>query len=186
MHSFLNTNDYHRQHAPVSGTVVEAYNIEGAAYLEVVVKDENNAPVSFNPRRPLTFSSNNRFVMQRKIINPHPTPIEAPKDGTYSEMEALDMPGYQFLQLRGMIVIDSPIGLVAVLPIGMAQVSSVVINVKKDQKVKKGEEISLFQFGGSDVVIVFEEGCRLNLTAQVGQHYNMGREIGRGTVPQKH
>jgi len=32
-HSFLNTFDYHRQHAPVKGKVVEAKVIQGAAYL---------------------------------------------------------------------------------------------------------------------------------------------------------
>lgn len=35
MHAFLNTTDYHRQHAPVSGKVVEAKVIPGLCYLEV-------------------------------------------------------------------------------------------------------------------------------------------------------
>ncbi|KAK1638561.1 phosphatidylserine decarboxylase-domain-containing protein [Colletotrichum phormii] len=34
MHAFLNTTNYHRQHAPVSGTVLEAKNIQGMAHLE--------------------------------------------------------------------------------------------------------------------------------------------------------
>ena len=51
---------------------------------------------------------------------------------------ALDKPGYQFLQLRGMIVIDSPIGLVAVLPIGMDNISSVVITCKEGAGIEEG------------------------------------------------
>ena len=38
-------------------------------------------------------------------------------------LNALDNTGYQFVQARGLVVIDSPIGLVACLAMGMAQVS---------------------------------------------------------------
>jgi hypothetical protein len=41
-------------------------------------------------------------------------------------LDADDPTGYQFVQCRGLLVLDSPIGKVAVLPMGMAQVSSVV------------------------------------------------------------
>jgi hypothetical protein len=41
-------------------------------------------------------------------------------------LDAGDPTGYQFVQCRGLLVLDSPIGKVAVLPMGMAQVSSVV------------------------------------------------------------
>ncbi|WXC46909.1 hypothetical protein QX201_006631 [Fusarium graminearum] len=69
--------------------------------------------------------------------------------------DALDSPGYQFLQTRGLCVIDNPVlGLVAVLPIGMAQVSSVKMTTQVGDKVKKGDEIFYFQFGGSDVICV--------------------------------
>ncbi|KAI0642695.1 phosphatidylserine decarboxylase-domain-containing protein [Trametes meyenii] len=130
-HSFLGTNDYHRQHVPVSGTVVEARVIHG---------------------RPSTVS-----------------PVMS--------LSAPDSPGYQFVQTRGLILIETAnIGLVAVLrvPIGMAQVSSVVLNVQK------GEEISYFQLGGSDIVMVFQSGAR-------EKHYGSGRPLARasptGLVP---
>ena len=42
------------------------------------------------------------------------------------KITALDEAGYQFIQTRGLIVIQSKIGKVAVLPLGMAQVSSIV------------------------------------------------------------
>lgn len=73
------------------------------------------------------------------------------------EFDAPDDAGYQWCQARGLIIIDTVVyGNVTVLPIGMAQVSSVQITVQKNQRDKKGEEISYFQFGGSDIVIVFE------------------------------
>ncbi|KAK5989471.1 Phosphatidylserine decarboxylase proenzyme 3 [Cladobotryum mycophilum] len=124
MHAFLNTFNYHRQHAPVSGTVIESKNIQGAAYLEV---DAEGKPI--------------------RVMNGPDAP---------------NTPGYQFLQTRGLIVIENPVlGKVAVLPIGMAQVSSVRVLAREGDVVKKGDEISYFQFGGSDVICVFQQKARL-------------------------
>ncbi|KAF4467696.1 phosphatidylserine decarboxylase 2 [Fusarium albosuccineum] len=119
MHAFLNTFNYHRQHAPVSGKVLEAKNIQGAAYLEV----------------------NEKCELKRHICGP----------------DAPDTPGYQFLQSRGCFILENEyLGKVAVLPIGMAQVSSVKLTVKEGDWVQKGDEISCFQFGGSDIICVFQ------------------------------
>ena len=41
-------------------------------------------------------------------------------------LDADDPTGYQFVQCRGLLVLESSVGKVAVLPMGMAQVSSVV------------------------------------------------------------
>ncbi len=60
---------------------------------------------------------------------------------------------------------DNPaIGLVCVVPIGMAEVSSCVLRrrngkrLKVGQRVKKGEQIGYFQFGGSTHCVVFRPG----------------------------
>ncbi|KAI5925224.1 putative phosphatidylserine decarboxylase [Camillea tinctor] len=150
-HSFLNTFDYHRQHTPVPGRVLEARVIEGQAYLETVTvcQDEEGG--------------DGHLVAHRSV-------------------DAPDNPGYQFVQTRGLIVIDSPIGLVAVLPIGMAQVSSVIVTAEKGVSLRKGEEISYFQFGGSDIVMVFQEKSKVALTAVNGVHYSMGFQVGTAKV----
>jgi len=95
-------------------------------------------------------------------------------DGT---LGAVDGTGYQFTQDRGLIVIDSPLGLVAVLPIGMAQVSSVNLTAREGAVLVKGEEFGFFAFGGSDIVMLFEAG-KVRLDARIGTHYNQGRKIG--------
>lgn len=95
-------------------------------------------------------------------------------DGT---LEAVDGTGFQFTQDRGLIIIDSPVGFVAVLPIGMAQVSSVTLTAEKGAKLFKGEEFGYFAFGGSDMVMLFEAG-RVEFDAVIGTHYNQGRQIG--------
>ncbi len=76
---------------------------------------------------------------------------------------AYDGTGYQFLQSRGVAIIDSPIGLVACIPMGMAQVSSVKFTADVGVTLHKGEELGYFQFGGSDFVMVFERAANVRL-----------------------
>ena len=134
MHAFLSPADYHRQHAPVGGTVLEARVIPGQVYLQVI-----------------------------------PEPVPGDSDGKHTlkpvrEFDAPDDAGYQFAQARGLIVLDTPIGLVAVVPIGMCQVSSVIITAEPGVTVRKGEELSYFQFGGSDVIVLFEARSNVSIS----------------------
>lgn len=144
MHAFLSPADYHRQHAPVGGKVVEARVIPGQVYLEVEAVPDGNGRNWIHPKR--TF-------------------------------DAPDNAGYQFAQARGLIVLDTPIGLVAVVPIGMCQVSSVILTAEEGVTVRKGEELSYFQFGGSDIILLFESASNVSFTAQMGIHYKMGTRI---------
>jgi phosphatidylserine decarboxylase len=93
-------------------------------------------------------------------------------------LDAQDGTGYQFVQTRGLVVIDSPVGIVACLPMGMAQVSSVVITAEAGTTLYKGEELGYFQFGGSDFVMVFERASNVQLISQPKIHYNQGSWIG--------
>ena len=145
-HSFLNTFDYHRQHAPVGGKVLEATVIQGQVFLETKVTTDDDSGQGF---------------------------LQAHRD-----VDAPDNPGYQFLQTRGLIVLDTPIGLVAVLPMGMAQVSSIIITAEVGRTLRKGEELSYFQFGGSDIVMVFQADSKVDLTMKKDTHYSMGNQIG--------
>jgi len=151
-HSFLNTTDYHRLHVPVAGTVLESRSIHSQVYLDVVaVRVDKTANVTADVHH-----------------------VQAVR-----KFDAQDATGYQFAQSRGLIVLDSPIGLVAVLPIGMGQVSSVVMTAEVGVKLRKGEEFSYFQFGGSDHIVLFERASNVSLTAQPDVHYNQGESIGR-------
>lgn len=65
---------------------------------------------------------------------------------------------------RAMIFIeaDNPaIGLMCVLPVGMAEVSSCEIAVYEGQHVKKGDELGMFHFGGSTHCLLFRSGVEL-------------------------
>ncbi len=93
-------------------------------------------------------------------------------------VELLNEVGYQFLQTRGIVMIDSPVGLVACLPVGMGMVSSVVITAEVGKTLYKGEELGYFQFGGSDFVMVFERNSHVELICQPNLHYKQGSRIG--------
>jgi len=92
-------------------------------------------------------------------------------DGKFS---APDGAGYEFTQTRGLIIFDSPIGLVAVLPIGMAQVSSVNMTAVEGAYLNKGDEFGYFQFGGSDIILLFQQHSGVVVTAAPGIHTNVG------------
>lgn len=122
-----------------------------------------------------------RVIPGQVYLDVQAVPVEGTDAHTIEairQFDAQDGTGYQFAQARGLIVIDSPIGLVAVLPIGMAQVSSVVMTAEEGVTLRKGEEFAYFQFGGSDHVVLFESGADVTITAEVGTHYNQGTRIG--------
>jgi phosphatidylserine decarboxylase len=95
-------------------------------------------------------------------------------DGSLSIVDGI---GYQFTQDRGLIIIETAIGMVAVLPIGMAQVSSVNLTPDLGANLRKGEEFGYFAFGGSDIITLFESN-KVALTATVGHHYLQGQKLG--------
>lgn len=152
MHGFLNTYNYHRQHAPVSGEVIEAKIIQGSSYVEVDV-DGNKLQAPLTPGF-------------RQLSPPGPwplAPIFSPKSRQFL-CYRIDTNSTiaEFMQTRGLIIINNAVlGKVAVLPIGMAVVSSVKLLVRKNQQLKKGDEISTFLFGGSDIVCVFQRKAGL-------------------------
>jgi phosphatidylserine decarboxylase len=101
------------------------------------------------------------------------------KDPKTGKLTPVDDEGWQMTQARGLIVLKTKnLGLVAVLPIGMAQVSSVTITPDVGDTLAKGEEFGFFQFGGSDIITVFQAG-KVKLTAKPDVHYLVGQKIGQ-------
>merc|ERR1719414_1955740 len=98
----LNLTDYHRYHAPVSGTV-EHMEMMGGLYIA--------KPYGVNWFYPFH---------------------------------------------RGAVIVDSPVaGLVGMVPVGMFDVGSVVLNDRVGGVWEKGAEIGHFAFGGSAIVVLF-------------------------------
>jgi phosphatidylserine decarboxylase precursor len=83
--------------------------------------------------------------------------------------------GFEFSQARGVLTVDtrnSPygdIGIVAVIPIGMCQVSSVNMIAQPGSTFLKGDEFGYFMFGGSDIIVLFQAG--VNPKVDENNHY---------------
>jgi phosphatidylserine decarboxylase len=113
---------YHRWHAPVSGTIIKSYRLEGTYFLK-------------NPSFPLG--------------EPHNT----------DEHFLYSQPIFSMVATRHILIIrldDGSGRLVAVLEIGMTEVSSCTATVEVGQSVQKGQEIGYFQLGGSSYALVFD------------------------------
>lgn len=86
--------------------------------------------------------------------------------------------GYEFNQARGVVTIDttgSPygdVGVIAVVPVGMCQVSSVNMTAVPGTPCLKGDEFGYFLFGGSDIIVLFQEGTNPQLSTSTDyRHY---------------
>ena len=147
-HTFLDINDYHRYHIPVSGTIKE-----------VLLIPQDDAPGGV-----ITWNS---------------------KAGRYVEYYS-DTFGWQSIETRGVVIIETEgKGYVAVVPVGMCQVSSVNFekSITPGTKVKKGDPLGFFLFGGSDIVMLFSENLDFDKTAKTGVHKQMGQKYGTIRIP---
>ncbi|WP_281233013.1 phosphatidylserine decarboxylase family protein [Flavobacterium gelatinilyticum] len=88
-------------------------------------------------------------------------------DGPDSSAPNNSQPFLTAVATRALIFIeaDNPaIGLMCVIPVGMAEVSSCQITVKAGDIVKKGDELGMFHFGGSTHCLLFRPGVNLDFT----------------------
>lgn len=116
--------------------------------------------------------------------------VWSPEQGKYVP---IDSTGWQFTQTRGYVIVDSGnYGLVALIPMGMAQVSSVNFegSVRPGITHEKGDMLGNFLFGGSDFVMLFQDKAGFEITAPKSQardgdadyeHLLMGEAYGRMT-----
>ena len=131
-HTYLNYDDYHRYHFPVSGVVEAVYTIPYANAVGGVVYWD---------------AGKGLYVLESNSLS------------------------WQSVETRGCVLIRTDYGMVAVIPVGMGQVSSVnfLETVKPGTEVKKGDELGYFLFGGSDCVMLFEGGSGFRLTVEKGK-----------------
>lgn len=157
--SFLDATNYHRWHSPVNGTVIKAYVQPGTYYSETLVYgfplSEVRTPRQGHSRNTSLASSNAkgpRKERDRERVLPDST-VPYPSQ-SYAVAVAT----------RALIFIkaDNPlIGLLCVLPVGMAEVSTCEIGVVEGQRVKKGDEIGMFHFGGSTCCLLLRGGVEV-------------------------
>jgi len=124
--AFLSADSYHRWHAPVSGKIItDPVIVPGTYYSEPLA-------TGFSPDEE----------------NDGPDP--GADENSQGYISAVAARGIIFIQA------DNPlIGLMCIIMIGMAEVSSIEITMKTGQPFKKGEQLGMFHFGGSTHCLIF-------------------------------
>jgi phosphatidylserine decarboxylase len=130
--AFLSADSYHRWHAPVSGKIVSTAIVPGTYYSEPLL-------TGFSP--------------DEGDPNPDPGADEA----SQGYISAIATRAVIFIQA------DNPsIGLVCLIMVGMAEVSSVEITMKSHHHFMKGEQLGMFHFGGSTHCLIFGPNVKLD------------------------
>jgi phosphatidylserine decarboxylase len=142
--AFLSALSYHRWHAPVSGKIVKAFVKDGTYYSEPLFEGLGDP--------------------QSKM------------HGIDYKGEATGQGYITAVATRAIIFIeaDNPaIGLMAFIGVGMSEVSTCDIKVKEGQKVKKGEELGMFHFGGSTHCLLFRKGVKVGGFPKAEREHNV-------------
>jgi phosphatidylserine decarboxylase len=151
--SFLDPANYHRWHSPVSGTIVKAFVQPGTYYSENLVY---GFPVSEirTAKHSRNTSTASSFKAPRHL--PRPLPDSSVPFSSQSYHVAVATRALIFIR-----ALNPAIGLICVLPVGMAEVSTCEITVQEGQVVRKGDELGMFHFGGSTCCLIFRPGVEL-------------------------
>ncbi|KAK7041869.1 hypothetical protein VNI00_008826 [Paramarasmius palmivorus] len=149
--AFLSPQDYHRWHAPVDGVIKKAFRVEGSYY---AVLPDAGAEVGDPDLRP---------------GDPHGAIIRSQAWMTMHSARSLI-----FIQAD-----NAEIGLMCFIGVGMAEVSSGEITVKEGQRVKVGDEMGMFHFGGSSHALVFRPQVEITFADHVvvDQHLQVNSVI---------
>ena len=160
--AFLSPDSYHRWHAPVSGRVVKKKVVKGLYFSEPLCcgfwpddddDDNDDGDVGKTPSG---------------IGNADPAACN-------------NSQGYlTSIAPRGILVIGSTapsIGLVAMVLVGMGEVSSIDITVS-DEEVQRGDEMGMFHYGGSTWCLVLQKGVNVEFEAEKDISRMRGAETG--------
>ena len=115
--AFLSALSYHRWHSPVTGTVKNSYVVDGTYFSEPLFEDFQSTAVEGDKHGAGETDSNGECTSQEYI-------------------SAVATRGIMFIEAD-----NKKIGLIAVLAVGMTEVSTCEITVKEGDKVKKGDQL---------------------------------------------
>ena len=141
--AFLSALSYHRWHAPVTGTVRRAFVRDGTYFSEPLFES------AVGPQSSGEIDTRGIHVAQ-------------------GYLSALATRAVVFIEA------DNPaIGLVAFVGIGMDEVSTCDITVGEGQRVRKGDELGMFHFGGSSHCLLFRRGVGVDGFPALGREANV-------------
>lgn len=101
---------------------------------------------------------------------------EDPTDQDHSEAYLTNVETRAIIYIRAD---DRSIGTVCVMPVGMVEISSCNINprIKPGARVRKGDELGYFAYGGSTHCLIFEPGVIKRFVHKKGTFVKMGQAV---------
>ena len=106
-------------------------------------------------------------TIQKAFVHKGTYYSEAPTVGLDPDEMGLSQSYITQVATRAIFLLESDdpvIGLMCVVAVGMSEVSSCQITVKQGQRVKKGDPLGYFQYGGSTYCLVFRPGAIAEFT----------------------
>ena len=82
------------------------------------------------------------------------------------------------MQRGGLVVLETAFGLVVRVPVGMAQISLLVVTAGVVRDLRNVEETGCFGSGSSDVVMLLESRCKASFNRAVQAHAMQGSALG--------
>ncbi|KAG0697607.1 phosphatidylserine decarboxylase-domain-containing protein [Suillus ampliporus] len=144
---------YHRWHSPINGRVIDTVLVPGTYF----------AP---NPVMNKIFPD--RSTSEALSITAHSASTKL--DVTYDDIISQSQGFLTAYSTRALIFIESDnpdIGLMCFIGVGLVEISTCKITVAKDQRVKKGDELGMFRFGGSTHCLVFRKASAVSFVPGV-------------------
>jgi phosphatidylserine decarboxylase len=153
--AFLSPSDFHRWHSPVKGTILDIVLVEGTYYAVLPDAGAEQGDPELAERDP-----RGALIRSQPFLT-----IEATRVLIYIQSE------------------DINIGTVCFIGVGMAEVSTCQMRVKKGQQVEPGTELGMFHFGGSSHALVFPKTTKFEEEpgVQVGNHIWINSTLGQAT-----
>ncbi|ESK90051.1 phosphatidylserine decarboxylase [Moniliophthora roreri MCA 2997] len=158
--AFLSPLDYHRWHAPVDGVVKKVVLVPGTYYAGL---PDDGAPVN-DP--------------ELEHHDPRGALIRSQAWLTISATRALI-----FIEAN-----NTNIGLMCLIAVGMAEVSTCKVTIKEGDQVRRGDQLGMFRFGGSSHTLIFQKGAGVRfrtyddndqeVDVKVGMHLKVNQMVG--------
>lgn len=163
--TFLSTTDYHHWHAPVNGTIQRIIPVPGTYFTQ--------APNTLDD--PFPWGS-----ADGKVPPPYLRSL------TYFANTAARL--IMFIEAD-----NKSVGLMCFIAIGMGEISSCEATVYEGQKVKRGDQLGMFHFGGSTCLLLFNKHAQLEIDNKYwitkdkpDIHVRINEKIGTVAAPPKH
>jgi phosphatidylserine decarboxylase len=178
--------------SPVDGSFTQMTDtVDGDT--KVLVKGETLSITKILGNNPFASQFSNGSMAHLDLAGTDYHHFHAPVDCIVESIE--QVPGLAYGQLslaafyeasiRTVIILKSPtMGYIAMVPVGICDISSIQLQIEEKQVLSRGEKIGNFAYGGSTIVLLFEQGKTVTWNQPSGSPIKLNQCLGNVTAVQ--